>query len=146
MTRAPEGIAETAAWMRNVRRNLQRRGFPLEWAWVVECNERRDGRHAHHVHALAHGSIPPEHVLSDVAQRAGFGAVAEVRRVGHAPGAARYLWAAREKWRTIDLPHRLWTNGGHLQHSSRYFWRVDGEHVAGGWKAVSRVLREQPAD
>ena len=144
LTRAGDDIAEISTRMRNVRRNLRRKGFALEWVWVVECNGRRNGRHEHHVHALAHGAIPPDHVLSELAKRAGFGPHAEVKAVSNADAAAGYLWSKRSKWRVIDQPHRLWTNGGRLQHSSRNYWRVNGENVA-GMDAAIKSLRGQRA-
>lgn len=152
-TEAGDDVAATARRMTRLRKVLSTKGYALEWVWVVECNRRRrTGGHAHHVHALAHGSVPPAWILSEVAQRAGFGSVAHVRPVSPY-GGALYLWSDKKgavmahpdsddpkKWRALDVPHRLWTNGERLHRATHNFWRVDGERVA-GWREAYLLSR-----
>jgi hypothetical protein len=96
---------------------------------------------AHHVHALAHGDLPDEIALSLHAQRVGFGRIVQNEAVKDAESAAFYMLKSLSKCNAIDRPHRLWVNGGTLEHSSRGYWRVDGQQVAGRDGAI-RAFRD----
>lgn len=142
-TLAGDDIAATAARMTRLRRKLAPKGFPMEWVWIVECNRRSEtNHHAHHVHALAHGNIPPQWILAEWAQWAGFGMDTKIEEIDDPYRTAGYLWNKAVKWRRLDVPHRLWTNGEQLQHSTHAFWRVDGERVA-GWREAYLASRGQ---
>lgn len=130
--------------MRNLHRSLKRSGWPMEWVWLVECNT--SSKHLHHVHGLAHGSVPDEGTFIEHAQRSGFGLQSEISSVKSIPQAAAYLWGMDtykrpagkpRKHRVIDVPHFLAMNGGRFQHSTRGFWRVKGLAVGGMDKAVA---------
>jgi hypothetical protein len=129
--------------MERLRRSLRGRrvGMPMEWLYVVECNQGDDA-HQHHIHALAHGSVPPpgvsvqEKVLSDLAQRVGFGPRVHIREADENAG-----WYLMKNFREPGLQHFLEINGGRPEHSSRGFWRVAGQWVGSREEAI-RVTSE----
>ena len=137
LTQAGDEFSEIQRKMRNLRRSLARNDYPLEWVWIVECNEQHD---QHHVHALAHGTRPEPWTLTEYAERAGFGSECSIEPESNPTQRARYLWSHRKR-RALDLPHFLLMNGERFQHSTRGFWRVNGEPV-GGMDAAIRMLRE----
>jgi len=145
------------ARMRNLFRRLARSGWPMEFIYVVECN-RKNGKHFHHVHALVHGVVPDASTMADAAQHAGLGAVVQFDELKGDPlRPARYIWQndsyrrptynngerKPRKHLPLDLPHLLWINGGRIFHSSRGFWRIDGEPTRGGFEALVRMTREK---
>jgi hypothetical protein len=122
--------------MNQLRKILQRSGYLLEWAYVVECNFT-ESRHFHHVHALAHGDVPDGGTLTEHAQRVGFGPVTDVKALRDVKASARYLFKDQPRWRHY-LRHTLYINGGQLVHASRGYWRVSARPVG----SMGRTLRE----
>lgn len=127
LTLAAEEFTTNQHRMRMLRQSLQRAGYSFEWCWVVECNDERlnywgNPFHDHHVHAVVHGGVPDPVTLSEHAQRAGFGRRADVRAADE--NAGTYVLKSFRKLKSpIDLPHRLWVNGGRLEHHTRGFIR-----------------------
>jgi hypothetical protein len=66
--------------------------------------------------------------------------VAQINVLSDLPSGVRYLWSPR-KQRHHQLSHFLHMNGGRLQHSTRGFWWVNGEHVAGMDAAIKQSRR-----
>lgn len=136
--------------MNRLRRDLQRRGYVFEWAYTVECNH--DERwHRHHVHALGHGDMPPEYLISELAQRTGMGSVSQNEIVKNHGAAAGYLFNRRTKrhrYYALNLRHTLAMQGGQIICSTGKFWRVNGEQMGSlreairstwiPWKALTR--------
>ncbi|HET7386180.1 MAG TPA: hypothetical protein VFJ19_05885 [Nocardioidaceae bacterium] len=128
--------AINAVWTK-VRQNL-RRLFRFEAAYVVECNRGGAPGHDHHLHALAHGTVPHPELLSEKAQAAGWGMGVDVTPVRDVDGFARYLL---KQVREETLEHHLEMNGRQLIHTTRGFWRLGGRRVSGGMDALLRTAR-----
>lgn len=115
-----------------------RRRFPFKVGWAVECNGQDRLGHAHHLHGACHGTMPDPEVLSEKAQRAGFGWKVEVDPVINAEAWGEYLFT---QVRQGDLQHHLAMNGGQLIHTSDHFYRVGGVPVPGGVDAALAEAR-----
>lgn len=151
LTRAGNEWPQIQRRMNKLLERLRADGYAPEWAYVVECNWEQpdqrtdyDGRHSHHVHALAYGDLPDAPTLTDHAVRIGFGPVVQENALSNVPSGVRYLWSPR-KQRHHQLAHFLHMNGGRLQHSTRGFWRVSGQPVKGMDAAIRQTRPGYPS-
>lgn len=121
--------------LRAVRRRSQ-----FKIAWVVECNGQEREGHAHHLHGACHGVMPDPGLVSEKAQGAGFGWLAEVDPVRDNEAWGEYLF---KQVRRGDLQHHLEMNGGQLIHTSDRFYRINGMPVRGGLDVAYAEGRSQ---